>query len=319
MTHHQLAVASAPEEGKANLDKYGYTVHEDFLSRDEVAELRERLEEQAELERLEGVASLSSSGHTGSDRYIGAPKPGAQLGWQEVKFLPNKGRVFIDLLHKPVIHDYAGHLFRGESYNVATYSGVFVRKGGSRQVMHCDQQAIPVPLDRPVMFVMMVCLSDFEAEMGATLVTPGSHQSPAPRLDSDPDQQARAIGSELVPLEAKAGSALFWEGRTWHAAGASTSDRTRVSLGLGWAQHFVKPQEYYSAVLQDNVYESLSEADKSLLGFDVYKESGGAIAPRHPGDTRTNTNIRHPYVPELRRQGTKHAVPMSVMGPVPLG
>jgi ectoine hydroxylase-related dioxygenase (phytanoyl-CoA dioxygenase family) len=311
---HQLAVSNTASAGMVNLDKHGYTVHEDFLSADELVALRERLEEQAELEQAEGVALLSSSGHTGSDRYIGSPKRGEHIAWQEVKFLPNKGRAFLDLLHKPVIHEYANHLLRGEPYNVATYSGVFVRKGGSRQTMHCDQQVVPVPLDRPIMFVMMICLSDFEAEMGATLVAPGSHTWPAPDIQGDPDEQCRKIGSELVPLEAKAGSALFWEGRTWHCAGGSTSDKTRVSLGIGWAPHFVKPQEFYPAVLQDDVYETISDADKQMLGFNVIHGSSGAIAPRSPADKRTNHNIRYPYVPELRVGGTKHAVPMANMG-----
>ena len=53
---HELAVARTTEEGRANLDKWGYTVHEDFLTASELAQLRERLEEQAELERDAGVA-----------------------------------------------------------------------------------------------------------------------------------------------------------------------------------------------------------------------------------------------------------------------
>lgn len=307
---HTVAVARTVEEGKANLDKYGYTAHENFLSADELAAVRDRLEEQAELERAQGVAILSESGHAGEDKYIGAPREGQRIGYQEVKFLVNKGRVFLDVLHKPVIHEYAAHLFRGEAYNVATLSGVILEKGSSRQVLHADQQAIPLVLDRPVMFVMMICLSDFEADMGATLVAPGSHHFPAPDLKTDADKQARAIGSELVPLTAKAGSALFWESRTWHCQGASTSDKTRVSIGAGWAMHFIKPQDFFPAIVHDDVYESLSERDKDLLGFRVVREYAGRIAPRTPDDKRSNTNVCYPYVPELVKGGTKRAVPL---------
>lgn len=89
---HALAVASTTEEGKANLDRYGYTVHENFLSAEELCTLLERLEEQAELERAAGVATLSSSGHAAGDKYVGSPRPGQPIGFQEVKFLVNKGR-----------------------------------------------------------------------------------------------------------------------------------------------------------------------------------------------------------------------------------
>lgn len=314
---HSLAVAHTAEQGKDNLDAYGYTVHEDFLTAEEVTALRERLEEQAELERSEGVAMLSSSGHSDSDVYVGAPKPGERIGYQAVRFLPNKGRRFIDVLHKPITHDYAAHLFRGEAYNVASYAGILLGKGSSRQVLHADQQAIPLVLDRPVMFVAMICLSDFEADMGATLVAPGSHRFPAPVLRTDPNEQLRDIGSGLVPLTAKAGSALFWESRTWHCQGGSTSDKTRVSLGIHWAQHFIKPQDFYPAIVHDDVYGTLTDADKDLLGFKVVKEYAGAIAPRTPDDRRTNTNVRHPYVPELVKGGARHAVPLDFMGAVP--
>lgn len=307
---HTIAVASTAEEGKANLDRYGYTAHEDFLTAEELPALRDRLEEQAELERAAGVAMLSSAGHAGSDKYIGAPREGRRIGYQEVKFLVNKGRVFLDLLHKPVAHEYAAHLFRGEPYNVATHSGVFLEKGSSRQVLHADQQAIPLVLDRPVMFLMMVCLSDFEADMGATLVAPGSHRFPAPDLETDSDDQVRAIGSELVPLTAKAGSAFFWESRTWHCQGASTSDKTRVSIGVAWAMHFIKPQDFFPAIVHDDVYETLSERDKELLGFSVIREYAGRIAPRTPDDRRANTNFEYPYVPELTSAGSKRAVPL---------
>jgi hypothetical protein len=131
---HDLAVARTTNQGRANLDKWGYTVHESFLSASEVAQLRERLEEQAKMERDAGVATLSGSGHAAGDRYLGAPRPGERIGYQMVSHLVNKGRLFLDLVHKQVIHDYAAYLFRGEPYNLATHNGIILRKGSSRQV-----------------------------------------------------------------------------------------------------------------------------------------------------------------------------------------
>ena len=309
---HDLAVARTTEEGQANLDMWGYTVHESFLSAPELAQLRERLEEQAELERDAGVATLSGSGHAAGDRYVGAPRAGERIGYQMVSHLVNKGRVFLDLVHKQVIHDYAAHLFRGEPYNLATHNGIILHKGSSRLVLHTDQQAIPLTLDLPVMFTMMICLSDFESDMGATLVAPGSHRFPSPRLDADPTGQMKEIGSELVPMTATAGSALFWESRTWHSQGGSTSDKARVSIGCAWAQHFIKPQDFFPAIVHDDVYETLTDADKDVLGFRVVREFGGAIGPRSPGDDRSNLNVRYPYIPELVKGGTKHAIPLGL-------
>ena len=45
------------EQGKRNLDKFGITVHKNFISNEKVRMLKERLEEQAELEREHGSES----------------------------------------------------------------------------------------------------------------------------------------------------------------------------------------------------------------------------------------------------------------------
>lgn len=157
---------------------------------------------------------------------------------------------------------------------------------------------------------MMVCLSDFEADMGATTVVPGSHRHPAPDLTRDVEEQVAEIGSGLLPLTARAGSALFWESRTWHRQGAATSDQDRVSLGSSWALHFIKPQDFFPAIVHDDVHETLTERDKELLGYRVVREYSGAIAPRNPDDRRSNTNVRYPFVPELVRGGSRKAVPL---------
>ena len=296
---HELVVVDNVRDGCASLDEYGYAVHENVLDAATVEALRTRLEDQAAAERDAGVAVFSSGGHASGDKRIGRPDPGAPPIFQEVKHLVNKGRVFLDLLHEPVVHEYAEHLFHGEPYNLASHNGVILRRGASEQVLHADQQAIPLTLDRPVMFVMMVCLSDFDADMGSTTVVPGSHRLPAPDMSRTVEEQVDARGLELVPLTAKAGSIMFWESRTWHRQGASVSDRDRVSVGSAWAQHFVKPQDFFPAVVHDDVYETLSDRDKDLLGFRVIREYAGAIGPRNAHDTRTNTNVAYPFVPEL--------------------
>ncbi|WP_336953222.1 phytanoyl-CoA dioxygenase family protein [Sphingobium aromaticivastans] len=309
---HQLTRTDKIEEGCRNLEQYGYTIHENFLSADELAALNARLDEQAEMEREQGVATLSASGHAGKDRHFGGVE-GAQAAFQQVSFLPNKGRAFRDLMRHPVALAYCDHIFRGQPFNLVTQGALILRAGGTPQVLHADQQAITFPTPFPVMLNVMTCLSDFEAEMGATRIVPGSHLGPSPDMTLERDEAVAAIGGALVPLTARAGSALIWESRTWHCQWASTSPRTRVSIGSVYGVHFVKPQDVYPAIIHDDVYETLSEEEKRLLGFEVAFEYGGRIAPRRPDDTRSNTNARYPYIPELRRGGTKQAVPIDQM------
>lgn len=298
-----LAISYDLEEGKRNLDEVGYTIHKNYLSAQQVEVLRSRLVEQAELELEADVATVSSSGHAGKDRHYGGRDGKAPPISQQVSFLPNKGAEFRPLIHHPIGLAYSEHVFRGVPFNLATQSGLFLRKGGKRQVLHADQQAWPFETPIPVMINILIALSDYDADMGATNVVPGSHRFPSPDLEMSAEESAASIGSTLIPMVCKAGDAMVFESRTWHCQGASTSDKTRIALGTVFAMHMVKPQDFYPAVIHDKVYDELSEADKDMLGFKVHFEYAGRIGPRHPGDTRANTNCRHPYIPELRRDG----------------
>lgn len=305
------------EQGKRNLDALGYTIHEGFLSSAECTALLERLDEQATLEREAGVATLSEHGNPANAR-IGGVDGEALPAWQGISFLPNKGRVFIDLMKHPITLAYCRHAFRDLPFNLVTQTGTIVRKGARQQVVHVDQQALPFETPVPVMLNVMLCLTDFEPEMGATRIVPGTQKSRPPRLAVDAATglavNTEQIEIELVPATAKAGSAIIWESRVWHCQGASTSDRVRYGIVNVYGLHFMKPQDDYPALLHDDVYASLSDEERELLGFKVAYEYAGRIAPRRPDDMRSNTNCRFPYVPELRRGGTKTAVPLTDMG-----
>ena len=108
-----------------------------------------------------------------------------------------------------------------------------------------------------------------------------------------------------------AGSVIFFESRTWHQSGISTSDKTRYSLSTLWQQHWVKPMDNIPLNLQRAVHATLSEAELQLLGFKA--EPSGRIEAAS-ADGCQNTNRQTPYVPELRRGGSARPVALEGMG-----
>jgi ectoine hydroxylase-related dioxygenase (phytanoyl-CoA dioxygenase family) len=304
-------------QGKQNLDRHGYTIHEDLLSPQEVATLRERLDEQAALEGEQGVATFRmADANTIADRKLGKPPAGSLPAWQAVLALPNKGRAFIDLAMHPVVAEYGRHVFGGVPHYMAQSTGLIVRRGSGGQVLHSDQIAVPFATPAPIYFHAMVALTDFEEGMGVTEMVAGSHLRPAPRIAIDP-QSGKAItleDAEPVPMTCRAGSAIIFESRTWHRQGRSTSDKTRVSILNGYCMHFIKAQDNYAASIHDDVYESLSDAERSMFGFEVVSEYTGRIFPRYSGDRRANTNARYPFIPELHRGSDRRALPFDGMG-----
>ncbi|WP_311269590.1 phytanoyl-CoA dioxygenase family protein [Sphingobium sp. WCS2017Hpa-17] len=307
--------SSDVEINKRNLDEFGYAIHADLLSLDQVAALKDRLVEQSELECEEGVATyrLADRDIIG-DRQIGCPP--SVPAWQAVLALPNKGQVFIDALMHPVVLDYGRHILGNIPFYLAQSTGLVVRNGSGGQIMHSDQIAVPFETPVPVYFHAMIALSDFELGMGVTEMVPGSHRWPAPRFDIDEATgKARSIESAAsVPMTCKAGSAIIFESRVWHFQGRSTSDKTRLSLLNGYCLHFIRPQDDYAASIMDDVYERLTQDERRMLGFEVVQEYTGRLFPRSPDDRRHNVNFRAPYIPELRRGGDKHAVPFEGMG-----
>jgi hypothetical protein len=284
--------------GKTNLDEFGITVHPNFLSSGALEALRYRLEEQAEMERELGVASFAygvseeSGGAVVGENfrpYIG--RPVGLPPFQAVTSLANKGRVFIELAKHPAALQYAAHAFRGIPFNVGYQDAAIIRKGAPAQPVHIDQQPVPFPTPVPLSINVMVALGDFEAEMGATRMVPGSHKR-------DIAEAGEAV--ETIPAVLEPGSAMVWESRVWHAQGASQSDNTRWSVATLYAVHFLKPPENFPAALHDEVYSAMSEEERRLYDFG-FVGYGGRLGPRSRLDMRGNVGDNVVYIPELHR------------------
>lgn len=310
----ELPEASADiEQNKRNLDEYGLAVHKGLFSPEQVAQLLARLKEQADLEDEQGVGLFSDQSAT-SQTWIGRSSDGPSAPcWQGIPMLVNKGRVFIDLgVMNPTLHAYADHCFRGYPMMLSSMTGLIVKKGASPMVVHTDQSFLPFPTPTPVYLNMMVCLTDFTEEMGATRVVPRSHKwNIYPRTTLGPNgTPINPDPIETVPVICKAGDVILFESRLWHQSGESTSDTTRYSFTLLWNQSWMRPMDDIVQSLHQDVYESLPKEALALLGFRV--DSAGRFEPRYPGD-RQALNRAMPFVPELTRGGSKKAVPYGDM------
>lgn len=309
------------EEGRRNLDEMGVTIHEGFLPPKTLKALQERLAEQAAMEREEGVAwfdgeavkSKSVKGFIKPGSHIGKPK--GQAPFQNISFLPNKGRVFIDLAKNPDVLAYARHLL-GERFNVIAMAGLEICKGSPQQFLHYDQLVIPFVAPVPALINFMFVLSDYDEDMGATRFVPGTHKFTQEQVTRQ--LQGGDYGyfkpQDTVPATAKAGDVIIWDGRTWHGQGESKSTKVRSSISLIYALPFLKPIELYPASMLDEVYDSLTPEERALFDHNADGGWGGRISPRSKKDRRANTNAAFPYVPELRRGGRKHAVPFAKLG-----
>ena len=148
---------------------------------------------------------------------------------------------------------------------------------------HAAAIEAPYP-DTPILMTVIFMLSDFTEESGGTLIVPGSHRVPhnwtteygESNLEPHPSQKQ---------VTGKAGSALMFDSRMWHAIPTNNGDRPRagvtVRYGPWWLNVDVfrpgspereymvdkdgKPEVNVVYPLPADVYESLPEDAKPLF------------------------------------------------------
>ena len=99
-------------QGLANIFEHGVIIHRQLIDPARRELLLDRVLEQAEMEQELGLAIIGGPG--GPQDLIDCP-PGDKRTpiYQNVEFLPNKGRVFVDLFMDPVLRDYARGVLQG--------------------------------------------------------------------------------------------------------------------------------------------------------------------------------------------------------------
>lgn len=107
---------------------------------------------------------------------------------------------------------------------------------------------------------VMLAVSDFTEENGATRVIPGSHQWDDERM---PTQE------ETVPAQMKAGSALLWLGSVYHGGGANKSQLPRTGLTMAYDLAFLRLEENHFLSIPVERVRQLPAEMQRLLGWSA--------------------------------------------------
>lgn len=290
-----------PDRVRADIDRWGYGLHEGLLEEPLFSVVRDRLLEQAAAELARGHA-FEDGGPTQQwgqfrDEH-GRIRPEAFTAAhggvnQRVWLLPNKGAAFLDVLEVDAMHDLVEHVL-GEEYQLSSFSSNIAKPGGLKMNLHTDQWWAPEPTrpgrrplpvgsmtrtrfdndpDRPDtsdMLAPAACsnvifmMNDFSDANGGTRVVPGSHlagRHPDPERDRD---------VETVAAEGPAGTALVTDGRIWHGTGANQTNGARVAMLLTFCGPQYRPQVNYPVALDHRILEEASPRQKAMFGLKVW-------------------------------------------------
>lgn len=181
-----------------------------------------------------------------------------------------------DILCHPLYMGVGNGLLRASCAAIQLNLGHIIDRGpgGHEQPLHRDEEIWPrTGRETPHrMFASILALGDFTAEMGATLVVPGSHRW-------DRDRKARA--DEIVVAAMQPGSALMYLGSTLHAGGANRTEHAwrramHVSYCLGWLR---TEENHYLSIPLDRA-RALPRQAQDLLGYaahDAIAQGGGYL------------------------------------------
>ncbi len=98
-----------------------------------------------------------------------------------------------------------------------------------------------------------------ELENGGIRIIPGSHKCDRPPNLEDQEK--------ILQLQVKAGTAVLFDRRMWHARGINTSQITRKVLFLGYSYRWLRGLDYN--VMPDHLLEKCDPIRRQLLGDGV--------------------------------------------------
>lgn len=256
------------DRAQHDLDEFGYCLIEDAISQQDLADLRARLVEVAYDEVEAGTAFIDSGGSN-----------------QRVWALLNKGQEFRDLATNPVALQVMRRLI-GDSAENMVMSGMRTTEAdpslpgfllgsitaniagpGNVDALHADQFYVPTPWPPyPLLANVAWMLDDYTAENGGTNVVPGSHKwARFPDVPRHDDQ---------IPVEGNAGTALVFEGRTWHCTGTNQTNQKRHGILSYYCRGWLRTQENHTVSTRPNIVADASPILRRLLGLDTYGSLG---------------------------------------------
>ncbi len=178
-----------------------------------------------------------------------------------------RGRSFVELLENPVMHQLFSHVL-GDTCTLYSYTST---------VMNPTEKpaASRIHVDSPNRYIegyetgmlMTLALDDFTEENGATYYLAGSHKSEA--MPSEEEFYAKS-----VRVARKAGDAVFFSNRVYHAGGLNTTRQVRHAVTIYACRSFMKQRFDYPRLVNDKILSYLGEKGRSFLGFNVRVPTG---------------------------------------------
>lgn len=227
----------------AEWHEQGFTVVGDVIAEPEIARLRAAVDD-----------ALDADWHRyrrlpGKERFIALD-------------LTQYGGPFFDLLDNDRLDSLFGAIL-GERWVLYSFTSTVALARTEQYTANIHTDTFRWSPDYDLGAVMTVALDDFTSENGATYYLPGSHLT---HREAPPEEE---FYERAVRVVRKAGDAVFFHPRVWHAGGLNRTDRTRSGLTVYGCRSFMKQRLDFPRLLEPGMLDGAGERLRRILGFDV--------------------------------------------------
>ncbi len=238
---------------RADMLNWGYCKIEGALSADQIAVIHQRVLEQAEGERLAGIAQKTPSG-------------------QNINCCINKGRCFEGFIEHHTSIVQGGPLVEqivtealGPNWICTSLIASISLKGGVPQALHQDQD-IALDSRSPITVNILTPITDIDETNGGTLVIPGSH-----RVLSDAVRERKPVGKlpPAINVDARAGTMIITDGRLLHSTGINHTDTPRIVMLNGMQHPIIRQQENWMLSVRPEVIKRASPKLLQRMGYQA--------------------------------------------------
>jgi ectoine hydroxylase-related dioxygenase (phytanoyl-CoA dioxygenase family) len=238
---------------RSDMMTWGYCKIDNALSAEQVAVIRQRVLEQAEGERLAGIAQKTPSG-------------------QNINCCVNKGRCFEELLEQhpnmvqggPLVEQVVTEAL-GENWISNSLIASIALQGGVPQALHQDQD-IALDSRSPLTINVMSVITDLDETTGGTLIIPGTHRTLA---DAVREQRPAGKLPPAINLDAKAGTVVITDGRLIHSTGINHTDSPRIVMLNGMQHPVIRQQENWMLSVKPEVLKRASPKLLQRMGYQA--------------------------------------------------
>ncbi len=247
-----------------SLDADGGVIVHDFVDRDFLGRFNAELDAHVETTRPGGVHFEDAD----AVRFWGART-------KRFSRLAARTRTFAELLDHELMHAWAARAL-AQGYWLNTGQAMIVGPGEKAQGLHRDIALWPLFVELAAgapeaMVSILLALSDFTEEVGATRVVLGSNRWDDFGRIADPNTSVAAV----MP----AGSALLYLGKTLHGAGANVSaEQWRRGLHMSFVLGWLTPEEASPLGVPWALARHYSPRVQHMLGYGS-PPHGPALAP----------------------------------------